>query len=131
MTIRQYRLKLKWSLSELARRSGLTTQTISRIEDGEAAYDFTLPGESGQRNGIRGQGLFSVDLGLGKRFTLFTMRDHPYTLQIRGEAFNVSNTVRFDPANIQAQIDTPSTFGNYTSVLGSPRVIQFTGRFEF
>jgi transcriptional regulator with XRE-family HTH domain len=42
MTVRQYRLKLKWSLSELARRSGLTTQTVSRIEDGEAAYDFTV-----------------------------------------------------------------------------------------
>jgi hypothetical protein len=96
-----------------------------------AAYDFTLPGDSGQRNGIRGQGLFSVDLGLGKRFTLFTRQDHPYTLQIRGEAFNVSNTVRFDPATVQIQIDTPSTFGNYTSVLGNPRVVQFTGRFEF
>jgi hypothetical protein len=62
---------------------------------------------------------------------LFTKRDHPYTLQIRGEAFNVSNTVRFDPASVQIQIDTPSTFGNYTNVLGNPRVIQFTGRFEF
>jgi hypothetical protein len=70
-------------------------------------------------------------LGLGKRFTLFTKHDHPYTLQIRGEAFNVSNTVRFDVANVQAEIDTPSTFGNYTNVLGNPRVIQFTGRFEF
>jgi hypothetical protein len=96
-----------------------------------AAYDFTLPGDSGQRNGIRGDGLFSVDLGIGKRFTLFTRKDHPYSLQVRAEAFNVSNTVRFDPASIQAQIDTPSTFGNYTNILGSPRVIQLTGRFEF
>ena len=96
-----------------------------------ASYDFTLPGESGQRNGIRGNGLFSVDLGVGKRFMLFSVKDHPHTLQIRGEAFNVSNTVRFDPATIQAQIDTPSTFGNYTTVLGSPRVIQFTARYEF
>jgi hypothetical protein len=96
-----------------------------------ASYDFTLPGESGQRNGIRGQGLFSVDLGLGKRFTLFTIKDRPHTLQVRGEAFNVTNTVRFDPAGVQIAIDTPSTFGNYTNVLGNPRVIQLTGRFEF
>jgi len=96
-----------------------------------ASYDFTLRGESGQRNGIRGDGLFSVDLGVGKRFMLFSVKDHPHTLQIRGEAFNVSNTVRFDPATIQAQIDTPSTFGNYTTVLGSSRVIQFTARYEF
>jgi hypothetical protein len=96
-----------------------------------ASYDFTLPGESGQRNGIRGQGLFSVDVGLGKKFTLFNVKDHPHTLQIRGEAFNVSNTVRFDPASVQIQIDTPATFGNYTGVLGNPRVIQFTARYEF
>ena len=96
-----------------------------------ASYDFTLPGESGQRNGIRGQGLFSVDVGLGKRFTLFSLKDHPHTLQIRGEAFNVSNTVRFDPQSVQSEIDSPATFGNYTSVLGGPRVIQFTARYEF
>jgi len=96
-----------------------------------ASYDFTLPGQSGQRNGIRGQGLFSVDVGLGKRFTLFSVRDHPHTLQIRGEAFNVSNTVRFDPQSVQTEIDTPATFGNYTGVLGNPRVVQFTARYEF
>jgi hypothetical protein len=96
-----------------------------------AAYDFTLPGQSGQRNGLRGDGLFSVDLGLGKRFTLFSLKDHPHTLQIRGEAFNVSNTVRFDPQSVETQIDTPATFGNYTGVLGSPRVFQFTARYEF
>jgi hypothetical protein len=70
-------------------------------------------------------------LGLGKRFTLFTVKDRPHTLQVRGEAFNVTNTVRFDPAGVQIAIDTPSTFGNYTNVLGNPRVIQLTGRFEF
>ena len=96
-----------------------------------AAYDFTLPGDSGQRNGIRGQGLFSVDVGLGKQFKLFAVRDHAYTLQIRAEAFNVTNTVRFDPNSIEAAVDTPGTFGNYTSVLGGPRVMQFTARIDF
>jgi hypothetical protein len=43
----------------------------------------------------------------------------------------VSNTVRFDPQSVQIQIDTPATFGNYTSVLGNPRVVQFTARYEF
>jgi len=42
MTIRQYRLKLKWSISELARRSGLTAQTVSRIENGEPAFEYTV-----------------------------------------------------------------------------------------
>lgn len=42
MTITKYRLSLRWSLSELARRSGLTYQTVSRIEKGEPAYDYTV-----------------------------------------------------------------------------------------
>lgn len=42
MTIRQYRLKLKWSISRLARAAGVTAQTVSRIESGEASYDYTI-----------------------------------------------------------------------------------------
>jgi transcriptional regulator with XRE-family HTH domain len=42
MTLRQYRLSLGWSLAELARRSGLTYQTVSRIEKGEAAFPHTI-----------------------------------------------------------------------------------------
>ncbi|HYM08730.1 MAG TPA: hypothetical protein VEU11_19420, partial [Terriglobales bacterium] len=40
-----------------------------------AAYGYTLPGDSGQRNGIRGDGYFTIDVGLGKRFTLFSLKD--------------------------------------------------------
>jgi transcriptional regulator with XRE-family HTH domain len=42
MTLRQYRLSLGWSLAELARRSGLTYQTVSRIEKGESAFPHTI-----------------------------------------------------------------------------------------
>jgi transcriptional regulator with XRE-family HTH domain len=42
MTLRQYRLSLAWSLTELARRSGLNHQTVSRIEKGEPAYAHTV-----------------------------------------------------------------------------------------
>ncbi len=42
MTIKQYRVSLVWSVSELARRSGLTYQTVSRIEKGEPAYLHTV-----------------------------------------------------------------------------------------
>lgn len=42
MTLRDYRARLAWSLSELARRSGLTYQTVSRIERGEPAYFHTV-----------------------------------------------------------------------------------------
>lgn len=42
MTLRQYRANLGWSLNELARRSGLTYQTVSRIEKGEPAFLHTV-----------------------------------------------------------------------------------------
>ena len=96
-----------------------------------AAFAQTLPGQSGQRNVLRGDGFFTIDLGLGKRFTLFTTKDTPRTLQIRAEAFNVTNTVRFDPQSINAQMGDPGTFGNYTGTLGNPRVMQFSARIEF
>ncbi len=42
MTIRQYRLLLGWSLTELGDRSGLTYQTVSRIEKGNPARDYNI-----------------------------------------------------------------------------------------
>ena len=96
-----------------------------------SAYDLTLPGESGQRNALRGDGFFTIDVGLGKRFTLFSIRDNPHTLQIRGEAFNVSNTVRFDTGTMNLTLGDPANFGKYTSTLTSPRVMQFSARYEF
>lgn len=42
MTITDYRLMLRWSISELARRSGLTYQTVSRMEKGEPARDYNV-----------------------------------------------------------------------------------------
>ena len=42
MTVRDYRVSLAWSITELSRRSGLSTRTINRIEDGVAVYDYTL-----------------------------------------------------------------------------------------
>src|SRR5579872_7378148 len=95
------------------------------------SYDYTLPGESGQRNGIRGDGIFSLDAGLGKRFTLYTIADHVHTLQLRAESFNVTNTARFDPATASLTPGEPGTFGKYTQILGTPRVFQFSARYEF
>ena len=96
-----------------------------------AAYDFTYPGQSGQRNGLRGDGFFTIDTGVGKRFTLFTLRDQPHTLQIRAEAFNVTNTVRFDPQFVNTDLGDPANFGKYTTLLTQPRVLQFSARYEF
>jgi hypothetical protein len=96
-----------------------------------AAYSETAAGQIGQRNGIRGQGPFSVDLGLGKRFHLFTYRDQPHTLLFRAEGFNISNSVRFDASGSNLNINNQAKFGQYTQTFGSPRVFQFSARYEF
>jgi len=96
-----------------------------------AAYSQTPAGQLGQRNGIRGEGPFSLDLGLGKRFHLFNFHDQPHTLQFRAEGFNVLNNVRFDAGSASFNIATQAKFGQYTNTLGSPRVFQFSARYEF
>ena len=95
------------------------------------AYSFTVVGETGQRNGVRGDGYFGIDLGLGKRFLLYTIKDQPHTLQFRAEAFNVTNTVRFDVNKLSLNAANQAKFGQYNDVLTRPRVFQFSARYEF
>ncbi|HEY1760575.1 MAG TPA: carboxypeptidase-like regulatory domain-containing protein [Bryobacteraceae bacterium] len=93
------------------------------------AYSQTPAGQTGQRNGIIGQGPFEIDLGVGKRFNLYRIKDQQHTLQFRAESFNVTNTVRFNGASLN--IATQSKFGQYSSTYGTPRVFQFALRYEF
>src|SRR5262249_12998712 len=95
------------------------------------AYSFTIAGETGQRNGIRGDGVFSIDAGIGKRFHLFNYKDQPHTLQFRAEGFNITNTVRFDVNSAGLNAANQAKFGRYTDQFGSPRVFQFSARYEF
>ena len=94
-----------------------------------AAYDYTLPGESGQRNGIRGDGAFVINLGLSKRTTLPYNEHH--TLQFRCEAFNLTNTVRFDVSSASLDLGNSGSFGKYSRTLSEPRQLQFGLRYEF
>lgn len=93
------------------------------------AYDFTLPGESGQRNGIRCDGFFTVDFGLGKRFVMPYRESH--SLQFRWETFNAGNNVRFDSRSVSLDLGNSGTFGKYSGLLTNPRVMQFSLRYEF
>jgi hypothetical protein len=95
------------------------------------AFSDALPGDTGNRNIIRGDGVFSIDTSIAKRFKLFTLGDSQHTLQIRAEAFNVTNSVRFDPNTINWGISNIANFGTYTTQLGTPRVFQFGARYEF
>ena len=60
-----------------------------------AAFMETMAGQSGFANTIRGDGFFDIDSGVYKVWTMpWSERQH---LQFRWEAYNVTNSVRFDP----------------------------------
>lgn len=102
---------------------------FSNPQAARASFDYTYAGQIGSRNVLRGDGLLNVDLSLAKRFVMPYNETH--SLQIRAEAFNVANTVRFDINTASLDIGTTGTFGKYTSTLTTPRVIQFGVRYEF
>ena len=93
------------------------------------AFELTYPGQSGSRNTLRGDGFFTVDTSLSKRFHMFYNDKHSF--QLRAEAFNVTNSVRFDVNQTSLSMSNAVSFGKYNGTLNSPRVIQFGGRFEF
>jgi Carboxypeptidase regulatory-like domain len=86
------------------------------------------PGETGQRNILRGDGYFSIDSGLSKVFRI-TERQN---LKFSFEVFNVTNSVRFDPNSIANNpFGSASTFGDYSALLTRPRVVQLSLRYAF
>ena len=110
-------------------------QLFSNPAAAYAAYAPTLAGMSGTRNNLRGDGLFTFDPGLAKTWHLFTIREHPQSLQLRMEAFNVTNTTRFDITTSSAslKVGVPATFGQYQgpNQLVAPRVFQAVARYSF
>ena len=86
------------------------------------------PGESGQRNGVRGDGYFTLDFGIMKRFQ---MPFEGHSVQFRWEIFNVTNSVRFDPYNTSLGLSDLGSFGKYQDTSTNPRVMQFALRYEF
>lgn len=98
------------------------------------SFRNAAPGETGDRNVIRYPGYISLDLGLYKSFSMPWNETHK--LQFRVEAFNVMNKQTFNAADTIFGLDpfvgTPqSTFGNFSAVQGSPRVMQFALRYDF
>ncbi|MBS1852086.1 MAG: carboxypeptidase regulatory-like domain-containing protein [Acidobacteria bacterium] len=94
-----------------------------------AAFRHPYPGESGQRNEMRGPGFFGIDAGLSKEWNIHEEQ----TFKFSWEVFNVTNSVRFDAASSSNNFDLTSStnFGVYGSTLTKPRVMQFALRYEF
>jgi hypothetical protein len=92
-----------------------------------AAFQYTMPGGVGNRNVIRGDGLFNIDASLAKTWRIL----EGHSLQFRWETFNVTNSVSFDTSLIGSDLDSRNTFGKYSSTLNSPRVMQFGLKYIF
>jgi hypothetical protein len=94
----------------------------------EAAFRPEWPGESGVRNNVIGDGMFNIDTGLSKDFSLGEQRRMEFTWQ----TFNATNSVRYDVRAAQPSLSfDASEFGKYTSTLTTPRFMQFALRFVF
>jgi hypothetical protein len=90
-------------------------------------FTYAFPGESGRRNPIRGDGYFATDMNLSKRWKITENQ----SFEMRWSIFNVFNSVRFDAFSIQDEVDSPLSFGNYTSTLTNPRRMEFAGIYRF
>lgn len=97
-------------------------------------FRLAFPGESGQRNNLRGPGTFDIDMGLGKTWSIVEEKK----LTFRWETYNVTNTPRFDVGTLQNNgvssnnnLSVAGTFGQFVSTLNKPRLMQFALRFDF
>jgi hypothetical protein len=100
------------------------------------AFQETLAGQSGSRNTLRGDGFFNIDTGVFKSFAMPYSERHQLTF--RWEAYNVTNSVRFDPTCGGSSygvgcgnILSASSFGKLNTQLGTPRQMQFALRYSF
>lgn len=93
------------------------------------AFDFTLPGQTGSRNTLRGPGLFNLDASMSKTFLMPWSEKHK--IQFRAEVFNLTNSVAFDVNTASLSLGAPSTFGKFSSTLNTPRVMQFGAKYSF
>ncbi len=91
------------------------------------ALSFPEGGLIGTRNAITGPGLWNIDMGISKSFTLpWSERQK---LVLRGDSFNTFNHPNFNPPN--STLSNLSSFGLITSTASTPRVLQVSLRFQF
>ena len=77
-------------------------------------------------------GTFNVDFSVSKNWNI-TERQ---TLRFSAEAFNLTNTPRFDVGTMQINLAgnslaSSTSFGNFSSTLSNPRVLEFALRYSF
>jgi hypothetical protein len=135
-----------WQLSTYANPNGQAMQPITNVKNvvgisgggpdlftnpaqAAAAFQETLAGQTGSRDALRGEGFFNIDTGLYKNFKM--PWSEKQRLQFRWESYNVTNSVRFDPAAANLSLTSLSAFGKLGTQLGTPRQMQFALRFAW
>jgi hypothetical protein len=133
---RNYTTRIKPVSASPTRGSG--TNPANLFSDPTAAYQSFRsggPGERGDRNVFRYPGYVVLDAALAKSFTMPWSERH--SLQIRWEVFNVTNTQRLTSVDGFTQGLDPQksprnpSFGNFTAIQGTPRVMQVGFRYSF
>jgi hypothetical protein len=96
-----------------------------------AQFRQAFPGESGERNELRGPGTFNIDVGLSKSWNVTEAQSVKFTW----ENFNLTNSPRFDVGTMQLDLNNSisnnTSFGNFASTLSNPRVMEFALRYTF
>jgi hypothetical protein len=82
----------------------------------------------GPRNNLRADNYVNLDFGIGKSFN---MPWEGHRFMFRWDIFNVTNSVYFDAFTINLDYGTKGSFGDYVNVLGGPRRMQLSLRYEF
>ncbi|GAB4365435.1 MAG: hypothetical protein OHK0021_09090 [Bryobacter sp.] len=108
-------------------KTGTSPNLFSDPAAARAYFDYSLPGESGPRNVLRQDGTFNINLALAKRIKMPFLEGH--SIQIRAEAYNLTNAVRFIDPNIN--LTQPANFGRYQTQANTPRQMQFAFRYDF
>jgi len=118
-----------------------TATTLNKVDGRPSTYPdptaaltffrYQMPGESGFRNLLRGDGYFTADLSISKAFPIW----HSNKLRFRWDTFNVTNTPRFDVGQV-TMVPDRSGFGRYNGTLATcdaqaGRCMQFGLRYEF
>ena len=127
-----------WAVSSFALVTGKVASGGHRIINGQpnafsnltsALANVTYPfaGQTGQRNTFRGEGYFSLDSSVVKVFPILERQ----SLKFQWDVFNSTNAVRFDPASVQNNPFSASSFGVYGRQLVGARKMQFSLRYSF
>ncbi len=101
--------------------------SAAAINNASSQFRFAYPGETGNRNNLRGPGTYGFDAGLSKSWKVTESQ----VLKFAWQVYNVTNSVRFDAANANSSLSNSASFGKYTNTLTKPRDMEFSLRYSF